>query len=153
MDPLELQFRHALLRDPGDAAALAAFADWLRERGRDAEAETWLSRRLPATAGDRGAARELSRCRLAPGAWDKRFIRDVAAQLWEACPPRPAARLSLRQLHHLYRLVWRYRRQVAGDPARLPEVEAFLTRAGWFLPEPAKPPKSAQPSPFADVAP
>lgn len=128
MDPLELQFRHALLRDPDDAAALAAFADWLRERGRDAEAETWLSRQLPVAADDRTAALALLRCRFMPGSWEKRFVLDLP---WHMADDDSA--LSLRQRHHLYRLFWRYRRQIGGG------VKAFLTRAGWFLPEAPKP--------------
>lgn len=137
MDPLEVQFRYALLRDPDDAAALSAFADWLRDQGRDAEAEQWLARRLPVTANDRTAALALIRCRQAPGTWEKRFVRDLPDRMGDE-----DSALSLRQRHHLYRLFWRYRRQIGGG------VKAFLTRVGWFLPTHPKP---VQPSLFAET--
>lgn len=62
------------------------------------------------TADERTALEALNRCRLLPGSWNKRFIRNLVA----APSERP---LSLKQQATLWKLVQHYRRQLP------PEVE------------------------------
>lgn len=57
------------------------------------------------TADEATIARALNGCRFLPGSYTKRFVRTVAAM-------SPASELTQRQIEHLWRVAWSYRRQL-----------------------------------------
>jgi hypothetical protein len=58
------------------------------------------------TPKDRRAIEMLSRCTFLPRSYDKRFVRSLAAMEQTNTP------MSDKQLVHLWRMVYRYRRQI-----------------------------------------
>jgi hypothetical protein len=58
-------------------------------------------------------ARALAGCSFTPGTWDKRFARDLAAQL------RATEQITQAQAENLRRMVHRYRRQIPAEVVAL----------------------------------
>lgn len=69
--------------------------------------------RRPADEDELAMAAALARCSFTPGSWDKRFARDVAAQL------RATAYITQRQAESLRQMVHRYRRQLPPEVVAL----------------------------------
>ena len=63
------------------------------------------------TEKERGLVQALASCRFLPGSWDKRFVKDMAAQTL----------VTEKQAQQIARLAWKYRRQI--PPAIRPTVE------------------------------
>lgn len=66
--------------------------------------------RFPMTDQEKYAARCLARCTFLPGSYNKRFARAM-----EALAEDEDAGLTKRQRTNLWRLIYRYRRQIADD--------------------------------------
>jgi uncharacterized protein (TIGR02996 family) len=125
----DAMLRAALLA-PKDAGVQGIYADWLEEHGRKSEADALRQRgRMLLGADDRKAATALLGCNFAPATFDKRFVRDVCTPVYYG----QADELTPAQRACLWRLVWRYRRQIGA--CYVTGVAALL--AG--LPEPAAP--------------
>ena len=64
------------------------------------------------------AAIRLGKCRFPRGLWEKRFARD----LYRLATEDSGRGLSAKQRIWLWRLVWKYRRQIRGKDAAIVEV-------------------------------
>lgn len=76
--------------------------------------------RRPFTDLEKRAALAIAKCRFLPGSWDKRFARDVGTLA------ENEGQLTERMAWHIWRVVYRYRRQV-HDPELTQHALNYLT--------------------------
>jgi uncharacterized protein (TIGR02996 family) len=114
----------AVLHAPYDKTRLAVFADWLEENG-DPHAEVLRRGRMPVDDADRMAAIVLQACNFAPATFEKRFVRNVCPGLSDDSTQE----LSPSQRFNLWRLVWRYRKQI------LAHGDMYHGAMAWQIPK------------------
>lgn len=69
--------------------------------------------REPATDDELKACKALNYCTFQPGSWDKRFVRNLFQEMWhEPTRAKQDATITDGQREWLWRLVWKYRRQI-----------------------------------------
>lgn len=117
----------SILLDPSPAT-FAAWSDWLRENLRDEEADIAAQGRVPAVPASFAwrCVGLLDAVTYRPGSWDKRFARDMGSRLqvrartavggwiWAemvVAVADPIYWISQKQMHHVMRLAWAYRKQ------------------------------------------
>jgi uncharacterized protein (TIGR02996 family) len=124
---IEDTFRADIVLHPSEPAPKLVYADWLEERGRP----NLLLRHgtLQVSYADRAAGIALARCRFAPGTAEKHFARTVCESLdggdgwhWDT--------LTAGQLNLLWRMAWRYRRQIQ---LRAPDLAPAVLRVATWL--------------------
>lgn len=120
----------AVLLAPEDEFTRGVYCDWLEDQGRSEEAEALRGGKMILDDADRMAAMALTGCRFVPGSPDKRFVREVS----EGVANDDIDRLTPKQRRYLWRLVWRYRRQIRARSIDRPLLDKeYLIRVAAFL--------------------
>jgi uncharacterized protein (TIGR02996 family) len=118
-------FLQDILQDPGDTGPQRIYADWLEEQERTEEARALRAGHFLCREGclERPAAVLLSCC----GTRDRRFAGSN--------PLLSGGTLTVKQWAYLWRLVWRYRKQIAALPSlAFPEsLRDILDRAALLV--------------------
>ncbi len=121
--PTADEFVAAIRERPLDDALCAAFHDWLEEQALHPDVVIHLrAGRMPLTGLDEVAVASLYSCTFLPGSWNKRFARDVYNVVVDRREVLAMAWLTPKQYACLWRLCWRYRRQIK-NAAVLAEAE------------------------------
>lgn len=113
-----------VLSNPTELSHQQVYADWLEDGERYEEATALREGRMLVDEDAVHAAASLIRCSFSPGSPDKRFVRDVLIGVAD----RLVRNLTVKQVAYLWKLVFRYRRQVM-------KLKGVFVAGVWFGPD------------------